>query len=219
METGKTSKYIKYAIGEIILVVIGILIALQINNWNEGRKQERAEWEFLKGIKNDLEQDKLFINNVLATMTKKLQAYNKLNSEPLEIPKDKVMIDSLLKIYIETGQRTFYPISGSYQAAISGNQINTYKNKALMQSIIKLYNSTYERLIDNGKIVDNRWSDVSKMYSHQRRSKAFNVTDAAHLTKTLDDLYFHFIQLEWYKKILLSAKDEIDDVLQKIPNR
>jgi hypothetical protein len=33
METGKTSKYFKYAIGEIVLVVIGILIALQINNW------------------------------------------------------------------------------------------------------------------------------------------------------------------------------------------
>ncbi len=38
METGKTGKYFKYAIGEIILVVIGILIALQINNWNENRK-------------------------------------------------------------------------------------------------------------------------------------------------------------------------------------
>ena len=34
----KTSKYLKYAIGEIILVVIGILIALQVNNWNENRK-------------------------------------------------------------------------------------------------------------------------------------------------------------------------------------
>ena len=35
METGKTSKYFKYAIGEIVLVVIGILIALQINSWND----------------------------------------------------------------------------------------------------------------------------------------------------------------------------------------
>ena len=35
----KTGKYFKYALGEIILVVIGILIALQINNWNEDRKE------------------------------------------------------------------------------------------------------------------------------------------------------------------------------------
>lgn len=39
LSEGKTGKYLKYAIGEIILVVIGILIALQINNWNEERKQ------------------------------------------------------------------------------------------------------------------------------------------------------------------------------------
>ncbi len=38
LEEGKIGKYFKYAIGEIILVVIGILIALQINNWNENRR-------------------------------------------------------------------------------------------------------------------------------------------------------------------------------------
>ncbi|MEN2281330.1 DUF6090 family protein [Algoriphagus sp. SE2] len=38
MSENNTSKYVKYAIGEIVLVVIGILIALQINNWNESRK-------------------------------------------------------------------------------------------------------------------------------------------------------------------------------------
>ena len=37
----KTGKYLKYAIGEILLVVIGILIALSINNWNEGRKKNQ----------------------------------------------------------------------------------------------------------------------------------------------------------------------------------
>ena len=39
----KTGKYLKYAIGEIVLVVIGILIALQINNWNENRKDNFVE--------------------------------------------------------------------------------------------------------------------------------------------------------------------------------
>ena len=46
----KTGKYFKYAIGEIILVVIGILIALQINNWNESKKSSRIELEFLKNL-------------------------------------------------------------------------------------------------------------------------------------------------------------------------
>ena len=55
METGKTSKYFKYAIGEIILVVIGILIALQINNWNENRKSAILERKTLRSLKTDLE--------------------------------------------------------------------------------------------------------------------------------------------------------------------
>lgn len=215
---GKTSKYLKYALGEIVLVVIGILIALQINNWNGNRKQKQAEIEFLKGIKNDLSQDKLFIEQVLNVTEPKMQAFKKLNTDSLDISKDKATIDSLLKVYLNTGQRTFYPISGSYQAAISGNQINTYKNKELMQSIIKLYNSSYERVIDNGKILDIRWSDISKMYIHERRSKKFNVTDSLYLTKTLDDLYFHFIQLQWYENVLVLTSNEIDNVLNKIPN-
>jgi len=43
MEKNKTRKYLKYAIGEIVLVVIGILIALSLNNWNESRKLEQKK--------------------------------------------------------------------------------------------------------------------------------------------------------------------------------
>ena len=50
-----TGRYILYAIGEIILVVIGILIALQINNWNEGRKQSIVEQQYIANLLSDLE--------------------------------------------------------------------------------------------------------------------------------------------------------------------
>lgn len=60
METGKTGKYLKYALGEILLVVIGILIALQINNWNEKRlKQEQLNSVYeriLTDIDNDVQE-------------------------------------------------------------------------------------------------------------------------------------------------------------------
>jgi hypothetical protein len=55
MEKNNTGKYFKYAIGEIILVVIGILIALQINNWNERKKTKKFEHEILKDIANGIE--------------------------------------------------------------------------------------------------------------------------------------------------------------------
>jgi hypothetical protein len=59
METGKTGKYFKYAIGEIILVVIGILIALQINNWNEKRKIHANLSSIYKQIHSELKADTL----------------------------------------------------------------------------------------------------------------------------------------------------------------
>jgi len=55
MEQNKTGKYLKYAIGEIALVVIGILIALSINNWNEGNKRTAQEVKILKEIISELE--------------------------------------------------------------------------------------------------------------------------------------------------------------------
>jgi hypothetical protein len=50
----KTGKYFKYAIGEILLVVIGIIIALQLNNWNESRNLSYKEIISLKALKSEL---------------------------------------------------------------------------------------------------------------------------------------------------------------------
>ena len=54
MEKNKTGKYFKYAIGEIVLVVIGILIALQINEWNNERNKNKAEEIIITQLKGDL---------------------------------------------------------------------------------------------------------------------------------------------------------------------
>jgi len=57
MEQNKTGKYLKYAIGEIVLVVIGILIALSINTWNENRINKNLEQELLSNLLSDVEVD------------------------------------------------------------------------------------------------------------------------------------------------------------------
>jgi hypothetical protein len=55
--TKKSRKYISYAVGEFILVVLGILIALQINNWNEERIEQRQIADYAQSLINDLERD------------------------------------------------------------------------------------------------------------------------------------------------------------------
>jgi RNAse (barnase) inhibitor barstar len=68
MEKNKTGKYLKYAIGEIVLVVIGILIALQINNWNENRKDYLKSINYLTEIVSDLKKDTIRFNLGMATL-------------------------------------------------------------------------------------------------------------------------------------------------------
>lgn len=75
---GKTGKYLKYAAGEIVLVVIGILIALQINNWNENRISLKHEKDLLINLKEDLDSDdERFIYN-LDEADDMLQVYRQL---------------------------------------------------------------------------------------------------------------------------------------------
>ena len=65
LKEGKTTNYLKYAIGEIVLVVIGILIALQVNNWNEGRKQNIQKNLIIQSLVTDLKTDTILINKTL----------------------------------------------------------------------------------------------------------------------------------------------------------
>jgi len=83
----KVMAYLRYAIGEILLVVIGILIALQINNWNENRKLLKQEIEIYKELKSDLLQTKKEISNTIDKHKKIIKStqsliYDIVNKEP-----------------------------------------------------------------------------------------------------------------------------------------
>ena len=57
IEKNQMGKYFKYAIGEILLVVVGILIALQINNWNENKKDIEKEQQILLSLREEFKQN------------------------------------------------------------------------------------------------------------------------------------------------------------------
>jgi hypothetical protein len=213
LSDGKTIKYFKYSVGEIVLVVIGILIALQINNWNETRKQQEKEKEFITSVKSDLKQDRVFIQNIVEILEQKKEAYETLNRELL-IPNsnNRKLLDSFFKLYFSS-QRTFYPIFGSYKSAVSSNQLTIFRNKELSQKLIKLYNSNYDRLIDNGQILDERWAFLSKKYSYERRTGSFRDMEPEQLSEFLDDIYHHYAQLDWYLNQLKIAESEIDQII------
>jgi len=78
LKEGKTINYIKYAIGEIVLVVIGILIALQINNWNEGRKEALKEKQLLKNLQGEFKDNLKDLDSIAIEVDKVILSLEKV---------------------------------------------------------------------------------------------------------------------------------------------
>ena len=90
----KFSKYIFYALGEILLVVVGILIALQINNWNENSKNHELQIKYIKGIITDLEYDIKAYNIGIVDLNEHRNSANVLLTcykERTSLPKDTLI--------------------------------------------------------------------------------------------------------------------------------
>lgn len=68
MENNKSGKYLRYAFGEIVLVVIGILIALQINNWNVKRLEKNQQLKIYERVLEDIDNDISELSNTLTTL-------------------------------------------------------------------------------------------------------------------------------------------------------
>jgi len=78
IEQENVRKYLLYAIGEIMLVVIGILIALQINNWNEEKKMDRMVSQALSEIREDLVQDTLTLQSRITLLLAEFEAQTRI---------------------------------------------------------------------------------------------------------------------------------------------
>ena len=137
MEKNKTGKYLKYAIGEIVLVVIGILIALSINNWNDERKNRIKEEIVLKGLLVDLKTNQKLIKEGLIDYkeNKKLsQGMAKLIGQaPTQA--NIVLMDSLT--FWSAEYTTVELISTSIIALSTSDKIDLLKNENLKQQILK----------------------------------------------------------------------------------
>ena len=150
----KTKTYFKYAIGEIVLVVIGILIALSINNWNETNKNEREQIVFLNNLKNDLKNDLIQLDQILKFQKEKLSKVNELKDQLLSI-KDFEKIEQLL-VNLTLLNDTYFPNTGSYTTTVSSGKIASLNPSSLRIAITNLYERYYYRLIYNGESYDKK---------------------------------------------------------------
>jgi hypothetical protein len=174
-------KYMRYAIGEIVLVVIGILIALQINTWNQERISKIEESSILKNIHAEFLQNKEALNT---TDRFNKDCYNTTRSLIQLVGKSREEImrynpDSLLFLSLETG--TFRPSENTISDLIQSGRLQILHNEGL-------------------KILLYQWSSAMKSYniSSLRRESKIDTEIVPYLSKkyAMKDMDVYG-QLEW----------------------
>jgi hypothetical protein len=134
-DDNKPLKYMRYAVGEIILVVIGILIALSINNWNESLKEQQIEQKLLKSLKKE-------ITTNIEHFSDRIQFHIDSKSMCVAILKqfgdsnrntNQTILDSLVEL--ATAPVTLNPQIGVVKSIISTGDIKYLKNELIVQFV------------------------------------------------------------------------------------
>lgn len=137
IKKGNVTNYLWYAIGEILLVMIGILLALQVNNWNENKVKRSSELTYYKNVKNRLLDDKNLIQSQIDYNTRYGTQFKYAN-EIIEI-NDRTKIDTLGKIVVNlTRNSNFDGRDNIYESMVNSGQIRLLTNNEIIEGIREL---------------------------------------------------------------------------------
>jgi hypothetical protein len=215
---GKITKYFKYAIGEIVLVVIGILIALSLNNWNTDNANKKIVLKNSKTLIQNLEKDSVFCKNKIRAIQKQ---EDELSSLQARLSSRTATLDTLIKIV----RYEFNPLTltinfqneNAYKTMVLSGEINLFDSQ-LTQAIYDLYkkHEFIEKVSeDNFKVY------VDAVQSYQE-SYSLNVeinTIKGHLQDLLweevnaKDLIAKFDKLTVSKRINYGRKADLEKML------
>ena len=131
---GKFSKYLLYAIGEIVLVVIGILIALSINNWNYKRLERKEEIEILNSVKNDIENTIAEFDHLNQIREKMLSSTKSIFKLTNSMDFENKELDSLIGLTFY--RPTFNNILGTIDQLFSSGKISLIQNDSIRNFLI-----------------------------------------------------------------------------------
>jgi hypothetical protein len=156
----KTGKYFKYAIGEIVLVVLGILIALSINDWNDNRKNRLDEKKYVNDLIQDLKNDDIALKRLTVFLESKLAS--KIKIEPF-LQGNYVEIDSIEIHFARqyAGDGRFTPTNITIEELKNSGGLRIIRDDVLRRQIVSLYTSYSNEVFtedtfdsQNGKLLD-----------------------------------------------------------------
>jgi hypothetical protein len=174
LEQNKMGKYFKYAIGEILLVVIGILIALQINNWNERKKEQAFEKEILQQIRANLLKDKITLKEIKGNFEKAMSSTKKILNATWTL-EEKDSVQYWLGDIIQFDR--FHPLTNAYEVAKSKG-LDLITNKQLRFQIGAYYD---DELINVGKSIGDIENAFHRDWLDVIRSEALEAKFKQHI--------------------------------------
>ena len=217
----KFSKYLIYAIGEILLVVIGILIALQINNWNEVQKGKIKATTILKEIRSDMFKDLELIEELKPYWGREIMYFKKVL--PSFNPRKEIAsfagFDTISKIsYPELFgyDMPFRSNTSAYDAMIADGNSDLIINDTLYSNIQRFYTfnaPTNENLFE---ILRQGSSDLNYKYAHILTYKPYkNISDLTDENLIADlNIYFESKNFYYWRTFVINEESLMDIISQ-----
>jgi hypothetical protein len=139
MEKNKTGKYLKYAIGEIVLVMIGILLALQVSHWNNQSADRKLEKRYLSELILDLQTDSIIISKIKEYSDRQALSKKKLTKY---FEGKQIIEDSLVSYFGDQWRNAakFNPITTTLDEMKSTGNIGVIENTSIRRKILETYN-------------------------------------------------------------------------------
>jgi len=200
----KTGKYFKYAIGEILLVMIGILLALQVSNWNQNRINSQKESLLLKELHEEFSNNQTQLYEVIRNHELAMKSTRYVISQ-FPINPDEIDLVSFQKGMINWGRHyTFNPSQGVVKSLINSSSFDIISNHELRQLLVS-------------------WEDVLSDYQEEEEVASKSVLELyvpnflSKLSwKTFDDERYDktFLSSLSFENFFYSRENELKDILE-----
>lgn len=220
LTSGRVGRYLLYAIGEIILVVVGILIALNINNHNEKKREKLALASVLSNVAYDLKRDTLLVNRAIKNYGDREKVLDK-------IVKDEYTLEDYKRcLFCPSLITSYFPMNindKGYLQLKSFNQINSVQQDTLSADVVQFYNVYISFLDELGaevkdNTIDNieHWKNNYPWFSTVMNGKA----DPRFLEYISEDqdfrnraTYYNMLANKNYLPILKKYKKDATEIL------
>ena len=198
----KVMAYLRYAIGEILLVVIGILIALQVNNWNENRKEHLIEIKYLKNLKHDLQSDStdlVYYKNIRVGQANAAR-------ELIELAKTKNVSDvfKLDSLYTTVALWwEFVPNNNTFEELRSSGNLKLLRNDSIKNLLLDL-NKENEDLVSSRNHMRREYEN----YLYDQKNKQVNFLDVNDPERIKNIMDWYYPNKESVKKNTEKIKEQ-----------